>query len=200
MTVIADLTPDEQRLLISSLDAAAIIVSAASPGRKEETASEGFAVAEFVLSSQAAYVANPLVSSTILEVKRRVDAEVPFPDYVALASAPGAYDRAIAILREAVALLDTKSTPDEAAGYKAWLQGIAQAAAEAGKERTRASWAAEASWSTTLSGPRWRRSRRSWPRNAGSHPIVRASQRSLTSPGTVASVRTLMNPQFWFYG
>ena len=173
MTVISDFTPDEQRLLISSLDAAAIIVSAASPGRKEETASEGFAVAEFVLSSQAAYVANALVSSTILEVKRRVDAEVPFPDYVALASAPGAYDRAIAILREAVALLDTKSTPDEAAGYKAWLQGSPRPQPRPGK-RTRASWAAEASWSTTPSGPRSRRSRRSWPRNAGSHAIVRA--------------------------
>jgi hypothetical protein len=134
MTVIADLTPDEQRLLISSLDAAAIVVSAASPGRAEETASEGFAVAKSILDSQAAYVANPLVSSTILDVKRRVDAEVPFPDYVALASAPGAYDRATAILREVVAFLDAKATPEEAVGYKAWLMGIAQAAAEAGRE------------------------------------------------------------------
>ena len=33
-----------------------------------------------------------------------------------------------------VAVLDTKATPEEAAGYKQWLMRIAQATAEAGKE------------------------------------------------------------------
>ncbi len=45
MTVYADYTSDEQRLLRASLQAAAVAVSAASPGRTEETVSEGYAAA-----------------------------------------------------------------------------------------------------------------------------------------------------------
>jgi hypothetical protein len=134
MTVIADFDPDEQRLLLSSLDAAAIVISASSPGRKEETASEGFAVAELVLESEQAYVSNPLVLSTILVLRERARRDESFPDYVALASAPGARERAETILREVVALLRAKAEPEEAAGFKGWLMSIARAAAEAGKE------------------------------------------------------------------
>jgi hypothetical protein len=134
MTVLADLAEEEQRLLLSSLEAAAVVVSTASPGRKEETASEGFAVAEYILESQAAYVANPLVSSTILEIRERARSEERFPDYLEIATAPGAREEAIHILKALVALLDGRATPEEAAGFKEWLMHIATRAAEAGKE------------------------------------------------------------------
>ena len=134
MTVISDLTPDEQRLLLSALEAAAIVVSAASPGRKEETVSEGFAVAEFILQGRKEYVANPLVSSTIRALQERVDRGEPFPDYVELASRPGARDEAEGILRAVTALLDARAEPDEAIGFKEWLVRIAVVAARAGKE------------------------------------------------------------------
>ena len=94
MTVISDFTPEEQRLILSSLEAPAIIVSAASPGRKEETASEGFAVAEFILASLREHVANPLVTSTIMALQERLEREERFPDFVELASRPGAREEA----------------------------------------------------------------------------------------------------------
>jgi len=134
MSVYSEYTADEQLLLRASHEAAAVAVSAASPGRKEETVSEGYAAASYVLDSRAAYVANPLVSSVIIELEARVRADQPFPDYLKVASAPGARQRAIDTLRSVVALLDAKATPEEAAGYKTWLQRIASTTADAGKE------------------------------------------------------------------
>ena len=135
MTVYSDYTEAEQRLLISSLEAAALVVSASSRGRKEEYVSEGFAATNLVLKSQEAYVANTLVSSIILELEREAkEQDREFPDYGKLAAADGARQRSLDTLRAVVKLLDSKATPDEAAGYKNWLLQIAQATAEAGKE------------------------------------------------------------------
>jgi hypothetical protein len=134
MTVIGDLGPEEQRIVLSSLEAAAVVVAAASPGRGEETASEGFAVAEFILESLKDHVANPLVTSSILALQERVERGERFPDFVELATRPGARDQAEGILRAASALLDAKASPDEAAGFKEWLVRIAMVAAQAGKE------------------------------------------------------------------
>lgn len=134
MTVIADYTEDEQRLLRTAIEAAAVAISAASPGREEETVSEGFAAARFVLESQPAYVGNTLVTSILVELLERIKEEQPFPDYVKVASAPGAYDESMALLARAVRLLDAKATSEEADGYKRWLLDIARVVASAGKE------------------------------------------------------------------
>jgi hypothetical protein len=134
MTVYSELTDDEQRLLRASLQAAAVAVSAASRGRDEETVSEGFAAASFILGSLDRYVGNPLVASVIVEIEARIRAEQAFPDYVAAATAVGARDQALETLRRTAALLDARATPLEAAGYKEWLSAIAQAVAAAGKE------------------------------------------------------------------
>ena len=67
-------------------------------------------------------------------IRHRARQDQPFPDYVKLASAVDARDRAVAILRQVVTLLDAKATPAEAAGFKAWLMSIADVAAGAGKE------------------------------------------------------------------
>jgi hypothetical protein len=134
MTVYADYAQDEQQLLLASLDAAGIVVSAASIGRGAETASEGIAVATLILDSRDAYVDNTLVSSVILAISERVKAEQPFPNYAELAVASGAEDEALFTLRSVVSLLDAKATPDEAADYKAWLLQTANAAAAAGME------------------------------------------------------------------
>ncbi|MFO7532090.1 MAG: hypothetical protein R6W93_06480 [Candidatus Limnocylindrales bacterium] len=134
MTIYADYTADEQRQLRASLQAAAVAVSAASPGRPEETVSEGVAAARVILESGPDYVANTLVTSMIREIERRLKTEQPFPDYVEVASADGAQEAAIAALRAVAALLDQKAAPDEAAGYRDWLLRIARATAEAGME------------------------------------------------------------------
>jgi hypothetical protein len=134
MTVYADYDDDEQRLLRTSLAAAAIAVSAASLGRKEETGSEGFAAASLVLDSRDAYVRNTLVSSVVIELEAEVSAGQAFRDYTKVAAAPGAAAQAMSTLADVVGLLDRKATPEEAAGYKGWLYRIAVTVAQAGKE------------------------------------------------------------------
>lgn len=134
MSVYGDYTPDEQQLLRASLEAAAVAVSAASPGRKEETVSEGFAAATFVLESLPEQVGNQLVTSVIVELKARLEREHPFPDYLAAATEGGAREWAMDTLGSVARLLDGKASADEAAGYKGWLYGIATVTAKAGKE------------------------------------------------------------------
>ena len=134
MTVYDDYTDDEKQILMASMEAAAVAISAASPGRKEETVSEGFAAASFVLDSRANYVGNTLVSSIIFALEARVKAEEKMPNYVEVASRPDAGDWANRVLVDVVALLDAKATADEAKGYKAWLMEIATITAAAGKE------------------------------------------------------------------
>ena len=134
MSVYADYTPDEQRLLRSAIEAAAVAISAASPGRKEETVSEGYAAANYVLGSGPKYVANTLVTSLIVELEREVKAEETFPDYSKVAARPDALKRAMDTLRAVVSLLDAKAAPDEARGYKEWLMNVATVTAKAGKE------------------------------------------------------------------
>ena len=134
MTIYADYTEEEQELLRSAIASAAVAISAASIGRAEETVSEGYAAADFVLKSQPEYVGNTLVTSILVWLQAQLKTDHVFPDYVARASAPGALDESMIVLRRVTALLDAKATPDEAAGYKRWLLDIARAVAEAGKE------------------------------------------------------------------
>lgn len=134
MTVYADYTEEEQQLLRSAIAASALAISAASVGRKEETVSEGYAAADFVLKSQPAYVGNTLVTSLLVWLQQQIESDHVFPDYVERAMAPGALDESMQVLRRVSALLDAKATPEEAAGYRRWLLDIARVVAEAGKE------------------------------------------------------------------
>jgi hypothetical protein len=134
MTVLTDLRDEEQRLLVRSLQAAAVAVAAASPGRSEETVSEGMAAASFILERHPDDLGNTLIGSVLYWIEERLKSEQPFPDFVEVARAEGAREDALATLREVVMVLDTHATPDEAAGYKRWLMRIAQQVAAAGKE------------------------------------------------------------------
>lgn len=134
MTIIAEYTEEEQELLRSALESAAVAVSAASLGRKEETVSEGYAAADLVLKSQVQYVGNTLVTSIIVQLQADLKSGHVFPNYLDVASTPGALDESKIVLGRVAQLVDTKSTPEEAAGYKGWLLQIAQAVAGAGKE------------------------------------------------------------------
>jgi hypothetical protein len=61
MSVLSDYTAEEQSLLLRSLRATAIAISAASPGRKTETISEGFAAASYIMEVREPYLANSLI-------------------------------------------------------------------------------------------------------------------------------------------
>ena len=134
MTVLADFTTDEQSLLLRSLSAAAIAISAASLGRKTETVQEGFAAAQYIAEVRAPYRAYPLVGSVQYELERRAAADEEFPNFVEQAGAAGAEQAALETLGAAAALLDARCTTAEAAGYKQWLLDIAGITKEAGKE------------------------------------------------------------------
>ncbi|MBK8048731.1 MAG: hypothetical protein IPK16_17365 [Anaerolineales bacterium] len=134
MTVLADYSQEEQQVLLRSLEAAGIAVSAASLGRKAETASEGFAAASYILEHREEYLTNTLIGSVQFALQQRAESGQKFPDYAKLAEAPGAEAQALDTLRQAVAILDAKSTPAEASGYKHWLMNIAVTTSEAGKE------------------------------------------------------------------
>ena len=134
MTVLADYTAEEQRVLLRSLSAAALAISAASPGRSVETASEGVAAAEFVLGSEGVYLDNTLIGSILFELSRRARADEPFPSFTDQAVEDNALPRALDVLRAADALLRAKSSPKESAEYRQWLMAIARRTAEAGKE------------------------------------------------------------------
>jgi hypothetical protein len=134
MTLIGEFEPDDQRLLLQGLEAAAVLISTASLGRKEETASEAFAMADYVLESEPRHIAQPLLMSIIAALRDRAAAGGSFPDYGKVVTAPGARERAMGIVRSVVALVDAGATPDEASAYRAWLLGIATAVAAAGKE------------------------------------------------------------------
>jgi hypothetical protein len=134
MTLLDEFDENVRLLLLQALEAAAVLISTASPGRKEETASEGIAMANYALGNERDHFAQPLLMSIIGALKDRSAAGGSFPDYVKVVAAPGARDRAMGIVQSAVAIVDGGATPDEAAAYKAWLLGIATAVAEAGKE------------------------------------------------------------------
>ena len=134
MTLIGEFDPADQLLLMQGLEAAAVLISTASLGRKEETASEGIAMATYVLDSAKGQIAYPLLTSILRELEDRAAGGGAFPDYGKVVTAPGARDRARAVVRSAVTAVDSAATTDEAAAYRAWLLGIATAVAKAGKE------------------------------------------------------------------
>jgi hypothetical protein len=134
MSLFTDYTPDEQQLLLRSLQAAAVAISAASLGRKTETVSEGFAAASLIMERSEVTVGNPLITSVQFALDQRAKSGQPFPSYEKAASAPDAREEAMQTLRQVAALVDAKAPADEAQGYKRWLLEIAQHTAEAGKE------------------------------------------------------------------
>ncbi len=134
MTLLGDFEPDDRRLILQGLEAAAVLISTASPGRKEETASEGFAMAAYVLDSARGQVAHPLLSSIIVTLQDHAASGGAFPDYARIVTAPDARDRAVATVRSAMAAVEAGATPDETSAYRSWLLGIAVAVAQAGME------------------------------------------------------------------
>jgi hypothetical protein len=134
MSVLADYTGEEQSLLMQGPRLGAIVVSAASPGRSAETASEGFAAVQTAMSTRGEFLDNTLINSILYELDQLSKAEQRFADYTKLATAPGAGEHALAQLGQIADLLDRKSHPAEATGYKQWVVKASTAASEAGKE------------------------------------------------------------------
>lgn len=134
MSVLSDYAPEEQSLLMEGPRLGAVVVAASSLGKERETASEGFAAAEYVLSSRGNYLDNTLIASIQYELEQLAASEQQFANFTDLASVPGAKDSSLAKLRQLADLLAAKSNPTEAAGYKDWIMNTAVRTSEAGEE------------------------------------------------------------------
>ncbi len=134
MSLITDYSNEAQLLLMQGPRLGAVVVSAASPGRASETAAEGFAAIKYAMTSEGEFLGNTLINSILYQLDQMSKAEYPFADYSKLATAPDAKSDALAKLAQLADLLDAKSDPSEAAGYKQWVMNAATAASEGGKE------------------------------------------------------------------
>ena len=65
-----------------------MLISTASLGRKEETASEGIAMATYVLDSASSQIAHPLLMSILQALEDRAAGGGAFPDYGKVVAAP----------------------------------------------------------------------------------------------------------------
>jgi hypothetical protein len=134
MSVLSDYSEEEQLLLLQGPRLGAIVISAASPGRSAETATEGFAAVKYAMSARGEFLENLLVNALLYKLDELAKEDRKFADYNKLAAAAGAKEQALGRLAEAADLLDRKSDPVEAKGYKTWVLNASNAAAEAGKE------------------------------------------------------------------
>jgi hypothetical protein len=134
MSILTDYTDEEQVLLMQGPRLGALVVSAASPGRSADTFSEGVAAIKYAMGSQGEFIGNTLISSILYELDALAKAEHKFAEYGKLAAAPDAGAHALAQLGQIAGLLDLKSDPIEAAGYKQWVLNAATMASEAAKE------------------------------------------------------------------
>ena len=134
MSVLTDYTSEEQSLLMQGPRLGAIVVSAASPGRAADTFSEGVAAIQYAMSSRGEFLDNTLITSILYQLDQLAKADHRFADYGKLAAAPDAQEHALAQLGQIADLLDRKSDPAEATGYKQWVLSAATAASQAAKE------------------------------------------------------------------
>jgi hypothetical protein len=134
MSVLTDYTSEEQPLLMQGPRLGAIVVSAASPGRSADTVSEGVAAIQYAMSSRGEFLDNTLIGSILYELDQLAKSDQRFAPYGKLAAAPDAEAQALAQLGRIADLLDRKSNPTEATGYKQWVLNAAMAASQAAKE------------------------------------------------------------------
>ncbi len=134
MSLITDYTSEEQILLMQGPRLGAIAVSAASSGRAADTMSEGIAAIQYATGSRGEFLDNTLISSILYQLDQLAKADRKFADYGKLAAAPDAGAHVLAQLGQIADLLDRKSDPAEAAGYKRWVLNAATMASQAAKE------------------------------------------------------------------
>jgi hypothetical protein len=135
MTDKSNFGPDEWKVLLESVIAAGIAVTAAEPSGLWGLLKESFAGGTALAKAKSDPGANALIKAVVddfntAEGSAARDAlKNKFKD-----SKPTEIkDKCIETLREAAAIVDAKA-PGDAAAYKGWLQQISQHVAEASKE------------------------------------------------------------------
>lgn len=131
MTKQADYTPEEWKTLFNAPVMAGMVVMLAGQSGPIQIAKEMFAIGSSMAEIDQQGSSNELIKSLVAEVKARnkPEGDMPRPEDV-----DQARTLALGHLREVSAILERKSTPDEATGFKQWLVQISQKVAHAAKE------------------------------------------------------------------
>jgi hypothetical protein len=123
MTTKADFTPEEWDLVLEGPPAAGLIVSTAERGG---TFREAFSIAKAYTEARKQHGASQLLDE-IVSAKPEVDRG-------RFASFEELKEHGLGKIREAVALLEQKATPEEVEDYKGFVLGVAERVADAKTE------------------------------------------------------------------
>jgi hypothetical protein len=129
-------TPDEWKLILESVMAAGLAVSAAEPSGLFGLLREGFASSSTLVQAKADPNTNALIKAAVADFDTSEGRSVVRDGLKEkLAGSPTAEikEKCIQILQRTGALLDAKA-PADAAAFKGWLRLIAQHVAEAASE------------------------------------------------------------------
>ena len=131
----ASFTPDEWKVLLESVMAAGIAISAAEPSGLWGLLKESFAGGAKLAKSKTDPTANALIKAIVGDFNTTDGsaARDALKSKLAGNKPDQAKDKCIETLREAAAIVDAKA-PNDSASYKVWLQQISQHVAEAAKE------------------------------------------------------------------
>jgi hypothetical protein len=131
MSIKSDYTPEEWQTVVKAAPMAGLVVTLASPNGPFGVMKEMFAVGMAIADTLQKGSDVPLVQSLINDLKARgTTPERP----KGMDTPDKARAQSLQALADLDALLARKSTPDEARGFKLWLQDIAQRVAEASNE------------------------------------------------------------------
>jgi hypothetical protein len=136
MATKASFTADEWSKLLASPMIAGMAITAADPSGVWGLLKEGMAGGWALLEARQNPRANPLVKAVAEDfatAEGRAAARSALQTQFAGGKLEGLKDAALAELRTVSNTLDVKA-PEDASGFKAWLQEVAQKAAEAGTE------------------------------------------------------------------
>ena len=129
-------TPEEWSKILMSPTIAGMAVTAADPGGLWGMLKESFASGSALVAAKTDPDANPLTKAVVADFETadaRGQIKEALQERFAGAKPGDLVPRALESLAEVSQILDAK-TPEDAAAFKAWLQGISQKVAEASKE------------------------------------------------------------------
>jgi hypothetical protein len=135
MTDKSNFTPDEWKVLLESVMAAGIAVTAAEPSGLWGLLKESFAGGTELAKAKTDPKANALIKAVVNDFNTAEGsaARDALKNKFKQSKPAEIKNKCIETLRQAAAIVDAK-TPGDSAAYKAWLQQISQHVAEASKE------------------------------------------------------------------
>ena len=133
MATKADFTADEWNQIQRAPFMAGLAVVAASPSGPFGVVKELFAVGKMLGAVKSQGTSNDLIKALVADIEAGAK-DLSAPAELKGKTPEQVKSYAIESLRQVAALIDKKTKPDEAQGFKQWLVSVAQKVAEAAKE------------------------------------------------------------------